>query len=318
MGGKMYPEYSKSIDSKRLDNDQKLSDLPHTSPTKQDRQSTSSSSVLENSPPIKRPRAKTYRTLQRSNISPNGIVQQESPTRYNCNQLSTYHPYKNVVPETCYPKTSPLMQNHQNCNNMRSSNFTEPCCNVYHQCVHGELLNFVTVYQTGENLGDIPIGPHTNNKSLISHYREFGDAEQPICSMNCKIFDDKTVFENESSLTWSASNSSKKKNTLNEIDKVFEIFIPAMRASVILPEFVSDLINLHKNNGASEIGEINSKMYTLHPDDLLSHFYNLGQSFRNFACLNDTFKDLCDDDQEKLLNKNSPLFIMVNISHFIS
>ena len=113
------------------------------------------------------------------------------------------------------------------------------------------------------------------------------------------------------------SNSSKKKHILNEIDKIFEIFIPAMRANVILPEFVSDLINLHKNNGASEIRDINRKRYTLHPDDLLAHFYNLGQSFRNFACLNDTFKELCDSDQEKLLNKNSPLFIMVNLSHFI-
>ena len=315
--GQIYPEYSKSIDSNRLDNDQKLSDLPHTSPSKQDRQSTSNSSVLDNSPPIKRRRAKNYRTLQRSNISTNGIVQQESPTRYNCSHLSTYHPYKNVVPEMCCPKTSPLMQNHHNCNNMRSSISTEPCCNVYGQCVYGELLNLMTVYQTEENLGHIQIGPHTNNKSVIARNGEFGDAEQPISSMNCNTFGDKTVFENENSLTWLASNSSKKTNILNEIDKVFEIFIPAMRANVILPEFVSDLINLHKNNGASEIREISNKRYTLHPNDLLAHFYNLVQSFRNFACLNDTFKDLCHGDQEELLNKNSPLFIMVNIFHFI-
>ena len=266
---------------------------------------------------MKRHRAKNHGTLQRSNISTNCIVQQEFPTRHHCNQLSTYHPYKNVVPEIYYPKTSPVMQYHRNCNNMRPSISTELCCNVYGQCVYGELLNLVTVYESGENLGHIQISPHTNNKSVIARNRQFEDAEKPMCSMNCNTFGDQTVFENKNSLAYVASNSSKKKNILNEIDKIFEIFIPAMRANVIVPEFVSDLINLHKNNGDSETIEKNSKSYTLHPDDLLAHFYNLGQSFRNFACLNDTFKDLCDGDQEELLNKNSPLFIMVNISHFI-
>ena len=57
--------------------------------------------------------------------------------------------------------------------------------------------------------------------------------------------------------------------------------------------------------------------YRLHPDDLLAHFYNLGQSFEKFASMDDTFKDLCDHDQKELLNENSLLFIMVIISYFL-
>ena len=105
-----------------------------------------------------------------------------------------------------------------------------------------------------------------------------------------------------------------------------------MRANVIQPEFVTDLINLHKNNEISKIRELNMNAssddiranwaqnttipvlkYRLHPDDLLAHFYNLGQCFKTFACMDDTFKDLCDQDQKELLNENSSLFIMVTI-----
>ena len=143
----------------------------------------------------------------------------------------------------------------------------------------------------------------------------------------------KLVFSNNNSpiggKTIIKKHSSEKTSILAEIDKIFEIFIPAMRANVIQPEFVTDLINLHKNNEMNKIREIDNVdikrnaeaqnptlhqcKYTLHPDDLLAHFYNLGKSFKNFASMADSFKDLCDWDQMVLLEKNSTLFIMVAI-----
>ena len=123
----------------------------------------------------------------------------------------------------------------------------------------------------------------------------------------------KPIFSNDNSLIGGKAiikkYSSEKKFMLAEIDKIFEIFIPAMRANVIQPEFVTDLINLHKNNEMNKTGEIDNvdikrnpevqnptlhqSKYTLHPDDLLAHFYNLGKSFKNFASMADSFKDLC-------------------------
>jgi len=154
----------------------------------------------------------------------------------------------------------------------------------------------------------------------------------------CNTSFEESIFSNNNSpiggKTIIKKHSSEKKSMLAEIDKIFEIFIPAMRANVIQPEFVTDLINLHKNNEMSKTREIDNvdikrnaeaqnptlhqSKYTLHPDDLLAHFYNLRKSFKIFASMADSFKDLCDRDQMVLLEKNSTLFIMVLIYISIS
>ena len=157
-------------------------------------------------------------------------------------------------------------------------------------------------------------------------------------SIACNTSFEESIFSNNNSpiggKTIIKKHSSEKKSMLAEIDKIFEIFIPAMRANVIQPEFVTDLINLHKNNEMSKTREIDNvdikrnaeaqnptlhqSKYTLHPDDLLAHFYNLRKSFKIFASMADSFKDLCDRDQMVLLEKNSTLFIMVLIYISIS
>ena len=170
--------------------------------------------------------------------------------------------------------------------------------------------------------------PIAGNNSV----NESWPSRRAIFSNNKSLDGGKMATKNEHNKIYSSKHSSEKKSMLAEIDKIFEIFIPAMRANVIQPEFVTDLINLHKNNEISKIRELNINTssggikadwaqnktipvlkYRLHPDDLLAHFYNLGQCFKTFACMDDTFKDLCDGDQKELLNENSSLFIMVTI-----
>ena len=149
-------------------------------------------------------------------------------------------------------------------------------------------------------------------------------SQKPIFSNNNSPIEGKTIIK---------THSPEKKYMLAEIDKIFEIFIPAMRANELQPEFVTDLINLHKNNEMNKLREIDNvdtkrnvetqnqtphhSKYRLHPDDLLAHFYNLGKSFKKFASMAESFQDLCDWDQTVLLEKNSTLFIMVAIYFFL-
>ena len=203
------------------------------------------------------------------------------------------------------------------------------------QCDYGEISNLMSGKRVKRNHDSITMNSHKISATPIACNNSFNDSwlsQRVIFSNdNCK-YGGKTAIENEDNKIYSSKHSSEKKSMLAEIDKIFEIFIPAMRANVIQPEFVTDLINLHKNNEISKIRELNMNAssddiranwaqnttipvlkYRLHPDDLLAHFYNLGQCFKTFACMDDTFKDLCDGDQKELLNENCSLFIMVTI-----
>ena len=118
-----------------------------------------------------------------------------------------------------------------------------------------------------------------------------------------------------------------KKSKVSKIDEIFDIFIPAMRTTIVTPEFITMLINLHKNNNGDENQEISTAMSAnshtgaprkgqkLKQDDLLAHFNSLDDSFKKFAHANKIFEDLCWMDQEELLNRNSLLFTMVNIHY---
>ena len=124
-----------------------------------------------------------------------------------------------------------------------------------------------------------------------------------------------------------------RKIKLSKIEKIFENFIPSMRDTIVSPELVISLINLHKNNeiveaiddtilkpGTSLVGpllldEENTKFgitYKLEPDELLAHFNRLDESFVQFALSNPNFRILCQSDRNELLHKNSLLFTMVS------
>jgi hypothetical protein len=125
-----------------------------------------------------------------------------------------------------------------------------------------------------------------------------------------------------------------RKMKLSKIDKIFDNFVPSMRDTIVSPEFVMKLINLHKNNktfeakdetilrpGTSSVEplilvEHNTKAeltHKLEPDELLAHFNRLDESFLQFASSNQNFRALCKCDQNELLHKNSLLFTMVSI-----
>ena len=198
---------------------------------------------------------------------------------------------------------------------------------------YGEISNLRSGKRAKRNHDSIRMSSNKISATPISRNNSSDDSwpsQNAIFSNNNSLYGGKTAIKNEDNKIYSSNHSSEKKSMLAEIDKIFEIFIPSMRANVIQPEFVTDLINLHKNNEISKIREINASSdgiranwakntaipvlkYRLHPDDLLAHFYNLGQCFKKFASMDDTFKDLCDRDQKKLLNENSSLFIMVTI-----
>ena len=207
------------------------------------------------------------------------------------------------------------------------------------QCDYGKLSNLLSGKMAEKNHDSITMSFHETSATPIACNNSFDDSrpsQKAIFSNNNSLYGGKTAIKNECNKIYSSKHSSEKKTMLAEIDKIFEIFIPAMRANVIQPEFVTDLINLHKNNEIPKIREINSNAtsdviranwsqnttipvlkYRLHPDDLLAHFYNLGQCFKKFAYMDDTFKDLCDRDQKELLNENSSLFIMVTLYYFL-
>ena len=126
--------------------------------------------------------------------------------------------------------------------------------------------------------------------------------------------------------------SYNKQAKLNQIDNIFDIFVPAMRTTIVSPEFVIKLINVHKNNKRIEDPDfIDSKPYiqyvdtegltreyiqqennTLILDDLMEHFWGLHESFIKFAYCHHRFQSLAQEDQKKLLDRNSLLFIMVS------
>ena len=90
-----------------------------------------------------------------------------------------------------------------------------------------------------------------------------------------------------------------KQTKLTQIDNIFDIFVPAMRTTIVSPEFVIKLINIHKNNKYTEDPEFfDSKPYiqyvntegltreyiqqgnnTLILDELMEHFWGLHESF---------------------------------------
>ena len=207
------------------------------------------------------------------------------------------------------------------------------------QCDYGEISTLLSGKMAEKNHDSITMSSHKISATPIAYNNSLNESwpnQRTILSNNNSMYGGKTAIENEDNKIYISKHSPEKKSMLAEIDKIFGIFIPAMRANVVQPEFVTDLINLHKNNEISKIREINSNdkpdvvkanwsqntaipvlKYRLHPDDLLVHFYNLGQCFKKFACMDDTFKELCDRDQKELLNENSTLFIMVTIHYFL-
>ena len=126
--------------------------------------------------------------------------------------------------------------------------------------------------------------------------------------------------------------SNDKQTKLTQIDNIFDIFVPAMRTTIVSPEFVVKLINVHKNNKCIEDpGFIDSKPYIQYVDtegltreyiqnennklildELMEHFWGLHESFIKFAYCHHRFQSLTQEDQKILLDRNSLLFIMVS------
>ena len=143
----------------------------------------------------------------------------------------------------------------------------------------------------------------------------------------------KSSSTSTSSILHESSFSRDKKLKLSKIDKIFDIFVPAMRTTEVAPEFVVMLINIHKNNKDNEKIAVNEKKsYIQCVDDsgsakddvleeedkltldaLMEHFRQLRESFIKFAYGYQGFQNLNRSDQQTLLERNSLLFTVVSI-----
>ena len=99
------------------------------------------------------------------------------------------------------------------------------------------------------------------------------------------------------------SLTSDKKEKLFVIDEIFDTFVPVMRANLISDNFLSKIVNVHKNN-------TNTAM-KLAKEDLIKHLNTLQESFKNFAFSSKMFKNILEADQKVLLERNSVMFVMV-------
>ena len=99
------------------------------------------------------------------------------------------------------------------------------------------------------------------------------------------------------------SLTSDKKEKLFVIDEIFDTFVPVMRATLISDNFLSKIVNVHKNN-------TNTAM-KLAKEDLIKHLNTLQESFKNFAFSSKMFKNILEADQKVLLERNSVMFVMV-------
>ena len=145
------------------------------------------------------------------------------------------------------------------------------------------------------------------------------------------IYDHESPFRSKNDLNQNCAYTHDKQSKLSKIDEIFDIFVPAMRTTIVCPEFVINLINIHKNEKSMKGQDLkDSKSYIqyvdahgltkeyIQPEDdklsleeLMNHFRGLHESFIKFAHCHQSFQNLNRDDQKALLDRNALLFIMV-------
>ena len=153
----------------------------------------------------------------------------------------------------------------------------------------------------------------------------------PLEKQSDVIYDHESPFRSKNDLNQNCAYTHDKQSKLSKIDEIFDIFVPAMRTTIVCPEFVINLINIHKNEKSMKGQDLkDSKSYIqyvdahgltkeyIQPEDdklsleeLMNHFRGLHESFIKFAHCHQSFQNLNRDDQKALLDRNALLFIMV-------
>ena len=132
------------------------------------------------------------------------------------------------------------------------------------------------------------------------------------------------------STVWLHKVAYDRKKKLEDIDNIFEKFVPAMRTTEISKDFIINLIDIHKrkteeekySKDTSRKGHLlklsmsqerkENDVPRLSIDQVTSHFDSLEEAFINFARSNKVFQRLSNSDQSQLLAKNSLLFVQVS------
>ena len=143
--------------------------------------------------------------------------------------------------------------------------------------------------------------------------------------------DDHPSNRQSQNITFIHNPFEDRQEKVSMIDKIFEMFVPAMRSTNISQEFVQKLIGLHKHKTEEEKNQknihLNEKLLkfseknerpsfydaasSLNQSELLTYFNCIEESFIKFARSCTQFQQCCEHDQTELLKKNSLLFVKV-------
>ena len=142
----------------------------------------------------------------------------------------------------------------------------------------------------------------TNDDDVIQEWQSTQQIES--CSNHeVKKHENVACHFDESAETTIKAGKPKRKDHMLMIDEIFEIFVPAMRATEISSDFFSKLVDLHKYNGQSTL--------TIPKESLINHLNSLQSSYKKFAHSCEMFGNIFQSDQTELLLRNSIIFVMV-------
>ena len=185
-----------------------------------------------------------------------------------------------------------------------------------------------SMYRSSENLVSEP------TQSMISFRNRHTENQIQDTSLSFKNSDFSAIIRCKETLVdstvWLHKVAFDRKKKLEDIDRIFEKFVPAMRTTEISKDFIINLIDIHKRKTDEEkySKDTSRKSHLLKLtmsqerkendvprlsiDQVTSHFDSLEEAFINFARSNKVFQTLSKSDQTQLLAKNSLLFVQVN------
>ena len=185
-----------------------------------------------------------------------------------------------------------------------------------------------SMYHSSENLVSEP------TQSMISFRNRHIENRIQDTSLSFKNSDFSAIIRCKETMVdstvWLHKVAYDRKKKLEDIDRIFEKFVPAMRTTEISKDFIINLIDIHKrkteeekySKDTSRKGHLlklsmsqerkENDVPRLSIDQVTSHFDSLEEAFINFARSNKVFQRLSNSDQSQLLAKNSLLFVQVS------